>query len=195
MKKKMSLLLSIIFIATIMIPNVVVFAHVDNNTKVEQKSKDYKDMSQEELDACINELFDNANSDSLTIEYNANKESNNKSVFRGGYYRGGDRVRLTIEKDSYIMFCDNETTGAVYACNYRNSYAGYNCGTRNTIGCCQGLMNCNGYALAVDGIFGPNTYNAVVDFQRKRNLAVDGIAGPKTFSIALLLAFKDGDYI
>lgn len=36
--------------------------------------------------------------------------------------------------------------------------------------------------LAVDGIFGPNTHNAVLDYQIARPpLAVDGIAGPLTF--------------
>ncbi len=37
-----------------------------------------------------------------------------------------------------------------------------------------------GYALAVDGIFGPATQAAVTAFQRAAGLAVDGIAGPAT---------------
>lgn len=32
----------------------------------------------------------------------------------------------------------------------------------------------------VDGIFGVNTYNAVVNFQKSRSLAADGIVGPQT---------------
>jgi Putative peptidoglycan binding domain/CHAP domain len=35
--------------------------------------------------------------------------------------------------------------------------------------------------LAVDGIFGPNTENAVKDFQTKKGLSVDGIVGPHTW--------------
>jgi hypothetical protein len=38
-----------------------------------------------------------------------------------------------------------------------------------------------GYNLAVDGIFGPATANAVKDFQSDNDLAVDGIVGPKTW--------------
>ncbi len=38
------------------------------------------------------------------------------------------------------------------------------------------------YTSNVDGIYGPLTRNAVIDFQRKHRLKVDGIAGPQTLS-------------
>ena len=38
------------------------------------------------------------------------------------------------------------------------------------------------YSGAVDGIYGPKTYEAVKYFQRKNGLTVDGIAGPKTLA-------------
>lgn len=38
------------------------------------------------------------------------------------------------------------------------------------------------YSGAVDGIYGPKTYEAVRYFQRKNGLTVDGIAGPKTLA-------------
>ena len=44
----------------------------------------------------------------------------------------------------------------------------------------QKKLNSSGYNLAVDGIFGSNTQNAVRDYQKKNNLAVDGIVGEKT---------------
>ncbi|MEI7031242.1 peptidoglycan-binding domain-containing protein [Streptomyces pratensis] len=34
---------------------------------------------------------------------------------------------------------------------------------------------------AVDGLWGPNTYNAVVRYQQSANLAADGIVGPLTW--------------
>jgi peptidoglycan hydrolase-like protein with peptidoglycan-binding domain len=37
------------------------------------------------------------------------------------------------------------------------------------------------YPLAKDGIFGPQTENAVKDFQTKKGIAVDGIVGPVTW--------------
>lgn len=39
--------------------------------------------------------------------------------------------------------------------------------------------------LAVDGIFGPNTQDAVKTYQKKKDLAVDGIVGPKTWDALL----------
>jgi hypothetical protein len=43
------------------------------------------------------------------------------------------------------------------------------------------LKNKFGYNLNVDGIFGPETNNAVKDFQDDYGLAVDGIVGPNTW--------------
>lgn len=45
----------------------------------------------------------------------------------------------------------------------------------------QTLLNKNGYQLSVDGIFGPKTREAVMEFQRRANLSTDGIAGPQTW--------------
>ena len=44
--------------------------------------------------------------------------------------------------------------------------------------------------LALDGIFGPKTFAALLSFQRGAGLLVDGIAGPKSWS--RLLAFRGG---
>jgi peptidoglycan hydrolase-like protein with peptidoglycan-binding domain len=45
----------------------------------------------------------------------------------------------------------------------------------------QQLLRARGHAVAVDGIFGPQTEGAVKAFQQSRNLAVDGIVGPQTW--------------
>ena len=45
----------------------------------------------------------------------------------------------------------------------------------------QQKLNKVGYKLVVDNIFGVNTYNALIDFQKKNNLIVDGLAGDKVF--------------
>ncbi len=48
---------------------------------------------------------------------------------------------------------------------------------------CQTLLNKVGLAPGpADGIFGPATHRAVVQFQEKRGLEVDGIVGPQTWA-------------
>src|SRR5690606_16883974 len=44
------------------------------------------------------------------------------------------------------------------------------------------LKEKNYYTSTVDGIYGPLTRNAVLQFQRDNRLLVDGIAGPQTLS-------------
>lgn len=46
----------------------------------------------------------------------------------------------------------------------------------------QNLLNKYGYNLAVDGIVGNATLNAIKDFQSKNGLGVDGIAGTQTMN-------------
>lgn len=38
------------------------------------------------------------------------------------------------------------------------------------------------YKGAIDGVFGPETYNAVRNFQSKNGLVVDGVVGPETWA-------------
>lgn len=46
----------------------------------------------------------------------------------------------------------------------------------------QDALNALGYSTkGLDGIFGENTYRALVDYQKKNNLSADGIAGCETW--------------
>ena len=45
----------------------------------------------------------------------------------------------------------------------------------------QRKLNANGYNLIEDGIFGNNTYIAVISYQGQKGLKKDGIIGPKTW--------------
>ena len=46
----------------------------------------------------------------------------------------------------------------------------------------QGRLVVAGYSVNVDGIFGPKTKQAVIDYQRANGLTCDGIIGPKTWA-------------
>ena len=45
----------------------------------------------------------------------------------------------------------------------------------------QKSLNEKGYSLAVDGVFGSKTRDAVKDYQKKNGLSVDGIVGNNTW--------------
>src|SRR5687768_11932989 len=55
----------------------------------------------------------------------------------------------------------------------------------------QQLLRARGHAVAVDGIFGPNTEAAVKTFQAAKGLAADGIVGPQTWP-RLVVQVKKG---
>ena len=71
-------------------------------------------------------------------------------------------------------------TKPTYLNNIQNKY--YRVGSRGTeIAQLQKDLTAMGYSTkGVDGIFGNNTKNAVIAFQRAHGLTADGIAGPKT---------------
>lgn len=46
----------------------------------------------------------------------------------------------------------------------------------------QGRLVVAGYDIVVDGVFGPKTKQAVMNFQRDHGLVADGIIGPKTWA-------------
>lgn len=52
----------------------------------------------------------------------------------------------------------------------------------------QRLLNQAGFKIAIDGIYGPATEQAVTHLQRRAGLVADGIAGPKTIA-----ALESGD--
>lgn len=51
----------------------------------------------------------------------------------------------------------------------------------------QFILNQNGAALTIDGVFGQNTENAVRAFQQENSLTADGVVGPNTWRTLLFL--------
>lgn len=77
-------------------------------------------------------------------------------------------------------FIDSETKVTT---NPSNNLVGYNYQTiGGNVKEVQKLLNQHGYALAEDSIWGPNTYSAVVNFQKSHGLVADGIVGYNTWN-------------
>ena len=57
----------------------------------------------------------------------------------------------------------------------------------NFVSILQYLLNLYGANLSTDGIFGTNTYNAVIKFQKDNNLTQDGIVGTNSWTALLNL--------
>lgn len=53
------------------------------------------------------------------------------------------------------------------------------------------LRNCNGQSIAVDGIFGPATKQAVKNVQNAAGITADGIYGPQTMRVLRYWAVPD----
>lgn len=55
----------------------------------------------------------------------------------------------------------------------------------------QSLLKKNGYKLDVDGIYGENTEDMVMNFQKNNNMLVDGIVGSNTWGVLYKSVSKD----
>lgn len=153
---------------------------LDNNININEEN------TNEQIQDKINELFEKENTTELKKEFKFNTSSYNN-----------ERVTTSIDiiyKQSGELIVTNHDTGKGYYCVPDKSYVGY--GYKNGIGevgCLQGLYLILGAGIDVDGLFGPQTYNATLTFQRynSHHLSVDGIAGPKTFNWAIFLIFSE----
>lgn len=91
-----------------------------------------------------------------------------------------------MKKRLLLLFTLIFTLSSILFLNFRKSdsvcAATYSWGsTGETVRTIQDKLKRWGYLNGnVDGIFGYQTYTAVIKFQQKNNLSVDGIVGPKT---------------
>lgn len=106
-------------------------------------------------------------------------QASNKTGYIHGDYIEMIEIKNTSSQNTTSVLLKQGSTGAAVKTLQKN-------------------LNTLGADLSVDGIFGPATFSAVVEFQSKNYLDVDGIAGPLTLAkindnIKNLDAFSDGE--
>lgn len=88
---------------------------------------------------------------------------------------------IAIVLATFLVFSFNSDVKASYVSAYNEPYTLVKIGSRgDDVRWVQDLLKQNGYTVAVDGIFGNITKNAVIHFQKYNNLATDGIVGSQT---------------
>lgn len=87
---------------------------------------------------------------------------------------------------SWVVDCPNyilaKSSYGQYIAYIDSDYVGYNHTTQGSaVYVAQILLSQCGYNITIDGIFGPQTKNALENFQVNNNLSVDCIIGPNTW--------------
>ena len=112
-----------------------------------------------------------------------------------GFMTNFDEAKLMIDPDYQTEVAEECCRGV---CTYlgqsfvpRSNLANYptlrNGSNGNFVYLLQYILSQNGYSLAVDGVFGNGTLNAVTAFQTAQGLAADGIVGANTWRTLLVL--------
>ncbi len=92
-----------------------------------------------------------------------------------------------VGEESCVGVCDFLNTSFIARDNLSN-YPLTKTGSRgNFVYLLQFLLSSYGYNIAMDGVFGRNTENAVRSFQTNNSLSADGIVGPNTWKYLLTL--------
>lgn len=180
MKRKIAIILSLLLLLIGLIPN---FSEVKVSAK-ENSAKETKKLTDEEINRKLDELFEKKKTDVLMKEIDIYSKNRTSRVAR---------VQVSFNKKGEL-FCTNLDNGKGYYCVPSKSYVGYGyANSLGAVGCLQGLFILLGAQIDLDGIFGPQTNDAIWTFQRKNptELIADGIAGPKTFNWAIFLVFSE----
>ncbi|MGH3713773.1 MAG: peptidoglycan-binding domain-containing protein [Micromonosporaceae bacterium] len=74
-----------------------------------------------------------------------------------------------------------EVTASWVYCDYPYQYLKYGCQGPD-VATVQKRLNCVGIKTAVDGYFGSDTRYSVMTFQKRVGLTVDGVVGPNTWN-------------
>lgn len=117
------------------------------------------------------------------------------TLIEAGFMTNFDEAKLMLDPTYVLTIGESSCQGV---CNYldveyiaRDNLANYPTIKLNSRGnyvrLLQFLLTDNGYNISRDGVFGTNTQNAVVNFQKNNNLAQDGIVGKQTWTALLNL--------
>ena len=166
-------------------------ATADALDRTQTDTQDRVELSQEEADSheSVSSLLDGLNSWASEDDKDADTESR----------LGGENLKDTEESTENALTGENvketgeteETTETTEAeaqeeaaksleLNEGELLARYSDANPEKVTQLQEMLNDSGLEIAVDGKFGPETQEAVKEYQRENNLKVDGIVGPET---------------
>lgn len=87
-----------------------------------------------------------------------------------------------LQHELNVQFDRNLVEDGIFGNNtYNASINVRKCATGSITTLIQSMLVCHGFDIAVDGIFGSATENAIKEFQRRNGLKDDGICGKNTF--------------
>ena len=154
--------------------------------KFEAKVNKYSkyDWTQDEFDALVSFTYNIGNIDQLTQNGTRSKSEIAKMI--PAYNKAGGKVlqglvKRRAEEQKLYLSGTSETISPTssFAKKYPSTVR---LGSRGSdVALLQQKLNENGYHLRVDGIFGSNTFNALVGYQAEKGLIKDAICGPKTW--------------
>lgn len=100
----------------------------------------------------------------------------------GAKYYSNNGIWITTNTNNTIYIIDDINSSSFYA-SY--SYSKNTFAIKTLQICLNGIMYYNGTGrgnyLEADGLFGPATYAALLDFQQRYKLEADGVCGPATW--------------
>lgn len=123
------------------------------------------------------------NGDIVTIQMILNNRYK-AGLYTDGIYGSKTKKALIkgLQKELNKQFNANLTVDGIFGTNTKRMCPTLKTGTRGNITwLVQAKLICLGYKIKLDSVYGEQTKNAIIKFQKSHNLVADGICGKNTF--------------